>query len=87
MVFQAQPGMLLARNVPAGRSVAAAHSPVEAKSNAPWRRCQVELKLESQPSAQPELGSAEMLFGMLNTDSSWVPIEKTPFTPSRKTVF
>ncbi len=63
--------------------------PLPSPCNAPWGRCQVELKLESQPSAQPELGSAEMLFGMLNsyTDSSWVPIEKTPFTPSKKTVF
>ena len=35
-------------------------------------RCQLELELESQRPAQPELGSAEMLFGMLTTDSSWV---------------
>ena len=45
--------------------------PLPSPSNAPWR-CQLELELESQRPAQPELGSAEMLFGMLTTDSSWV---------------
>ena len=48
--------------------------PLPSPSNAPWQwgRCQLELELESQRPAQPELGSAEMLFGMLTTDSSWV---------------
>ena len=46
--------------------------PLPSPCNAPWGRCQLELELESQPSSQPELGSAEMLFGMLTTDSSWV---------------
>jgi hypothetical protein len=48
--------------------------PLPSPSNAPcqWGRCQLELELESQRPAQPELGSAEMLFGMLTTDSSWV---------------
>ena len=47
-------------------------TPLASHSNAPWRRCQLELELESQPHAQPELGSPEMRFGMLTTDSSWV---------------
>jgi hypothetical protein len=47
-------------------------TPLPSPSNAPWRRGQLEFELESQPHAQPELGSPEMLFGMLTTDSSWV---------------